>query len=63
MKNEDNAIFLYYGSTSLWWALVAFSVSYSHTQSVGLLGRGISLWQDHRDTCASNGIRTDVASV
>jgi hypothetical protein len=30
-----------YGSTALW-TLAAFSVSYSHTQSVGLLGRGIS---------------------
>jgi hypothetical protein len=31
-----------YGSTALYWILTAFSVSSSFTQSVGLLGRGIS---------------------
>jgi hypothetical protein len=31
-----------YGSTALCWALAAFSVSWSYTQSAGLLGRGIS---------------------
>jgi hypothetical protein len=35
-------IYIYYGSTALCWALTAFSVSWSYTQSVGLLGRGIS---------------------
>jgi hypothetical protein len=49
------------GSTALCWALAAFSVSYSYTQSVGLLGRGISPSQDreqqkhrtnaHRNPC------------
>jgi hypothetical protein len=34
--------YCYYGSTALCWALAAFSVSWSYTQSVGLLGRGIS---------------------
>jgi hypothetical protein len=33
-------------STALCWALAAFSASRSHTQSVGLLGRGISPPQD-----------------
>jgi hypothetical protein len=32
----------YYFSTALCWALAAFSVYWSHAQSVGLLGRGIS---------------------
>jgi hypothetical protein len=31
-----------YGSTALCWALAAFSVSSSFTQSVGLFGRGLS---------------------
>jgi hypothetical protein len=35
-----------YGSTALCWALAAVSVSWSFTQSVGLLGRGISPSQD-----------------
>jgi hypothetical protein len=30
----------YYGSAALCWTLAAFSVSWSFTQSVGLLGRG-----------------------
>jgi hypothetical protein len=38
--------YYYYCSTALCWALDAFfSVSWSYTQSVGLLGRGISLSQ------------------
>jgi hypothetical protein len=32
----------YYDSKALCWALASFSVSWSYTQSVGLLGRGIS---------------------
>jgi hypothetical protein len=36
-----------YGSTALCWALAAFSVSWSFTQSVGLLERGISPSQGH----------------
>jgi hypothetical protein len=61
-----------YGSTALCWTLAAFSVSGSFTQSVGLLGRGISLSQGsylhtghskrrinaHTDIHASRGIRT-----
>jgi hypothetical protein len=39
------AIFFSYCSTALYWALAAVSVSWSYTQSVGLLGRGISLSQ------------------
>jgi hypothetical protein len=35
----------YYGSMALCWALAAFSVSWSYTQSIGLLGRGISTSQ------------------
>jgi hypothetical protein len=34
--------YYYYGSKALCWALAAFSVTWSYTQSVGLLGRGIS---------------------
>jgi hypothetical protein len=34
--------YCYYGSTTLCWALAAFSISWSYTQSVGLLGRCIS---------------------
>jgi hypothetical protein len=32
--------YYYYGSTALCWALTAFSVSQSYTQSVALLRRG-----------------------
>jgi hypothetical protein len=32
--------FFYNGSTALCWALAAFSVSSTYTQSVGILGRG-----------------------
>jgi hypothetical protein len=32
----------YYGSTALCWALASFSLSWSYTQSVGLIGREIS---------------------
>jgi hypothetical protein len=35
------SFFFVYGSTVLW-TLAAFSVSLSYTQSVGILGRGIS---------------------
>jgi hypothetical protein len=36
------SMYLYiYDSTALYWALAAFSISWSFTQSVGLLGRGI----------------------
>jgi hypothetical protein len=38
-------LFYYYGSTALRWALAAFSVSWSNTQSVGLLWQGISSLQ------------------
>jgi hypothetical protein len=34
--------YYYYGSTVLCWALANFSVSSSYTQSLGLLGRGMS---------------------
>jgi hypothetical protein len=34
--------YYYCGSTALCWALGAFSVTWSYTQSVGLLGRRIS---------------------
>jgi hypothetical protein len=32
--------YYYYGSTAICWALAAFSVSWSHTQPIELLGRG-----------------------
>jgi hypothetical protein len=38
------------GFTALCWALAAFSVSWSYTQSVGLLGRGISPSQGSTQT-------------
>jgi hypothetical protein len=37
--------YYYYGFTALCWTLTAFSVSWSYTQSVGLVGRGISMSQ------------------
>jgi hypothetical protein len=37
-----NYYYYYYGSTAFCWALVSFWVSWSFTQSLGLLGRGIS---------------------
>jgi hypothetical protein len=46
-----------YGSTALCWALAAFSASWSHTQSTGLLGREISPSQGlylHRTTQTQN---------
>jgi hypothetical protein len=55
------------GSKALCWALAAFSVSSSFTQSVGLLGRGISPTQGrylhtgqhkHADIHATSGILT-----
>jgi hypothetical protein len=42
IKGKSSSACYYYDSTALCWALVAFSVSGSYTQSVGLLGRGIS---------------------
>jgi hypothetical protein len=65
-----------YGCRTLYWALDAFSVSWSFTQLVGLLGRGISLSQGryqhrgqnkhrinvHRHPCLI-GIRTHDPSV
>jgi hypothetical protein len=45
--NPDNNLqslcvyyYYYYGSTALCWAVAAFSVSWSYTQSAGLTGRG-----------------------
>jgi hypothetical protein len=46
------SIYYYYGSTAICWALASFSVLIPYTQSVGLLGRGISPSQDryiHRE--------------
>jgi hypothetical protein len=43
-----------YGPTAPYWALAAFSVSWSFTQMVGLLGRGISPSQGrylHKEQC------------
>jgi hypothetical protein len=65
------------GSAGLCWTLAAVSVSWSFTQSVGLLGRGISPSQGrylhtqdstnteltHTDINASRGIRTHDPSV
>jgi hypothetical protein len=42
---NKTAKYYYYCSTALFWALAAFTVSCSYTQSVGLLGRGISPFQ------------------
>jgi hypothetical protein len=67
----------YYGSTALFWALTAFSVSWSCKQSVGFLGRGISPSQGlylhteqhkhrvnaHNTDYALSGIRTHDPSV
>jgi hypothetical protein len=42
-KEEKQLTNYYYsGSTAICWALADFSVSRSHTESAGLLGRGIS---------------------
>jgi hypothetical protein len=41
-KGQDKSVLSIYGSTALCWTLAAFSVSWSVTQSVGLLGWGIS---------------------
>jgi hypothetical protein len=71
-------IFYYYGSTAICWVLAAFSVSWSYTQSVELLGRGISPPQGvyvhikrhkqrinahNTDIYALSGIRTHDPSV
>jgi hypothetical protein len=47
IKHRDTFNFYnyYYGSRALYWAFAAFSVSWSYTQSVGLLERGISTSQ------------------
>jgi hypothetical protein len=45
LGKEIQGNYYYYGSTALCWASDAFSVSWSYTQSVGLLWRGISLSQ------------------
>jgi hypothetical protein len=37
MTNTVSSFLNYYGSTALYWALAAFSVSWSYTQSVGPL--------------------------
>jgi hypothetical protein len=73
-----NYYYYYYGCTVLCWALAAFSVSWSYTQWVGLLRRGLSPWQGrhlrteqhkHRinahtaDIHALSGIRTHGPSV
>jgi hypothetical protein len=42
LPHKKTSSVLVHGSTTLCWTLVAFSVSCSITQSVGLLGRGIS---------------------
>jgi hypothetical protein len=47
MRRQNAIMFLemgyyYYGSTALCWALAAFSLSWSYSQSVELLGWGIS---------------------
>jgi hypothetical protein len=70
--------YYYYDSTALWWTLEALSVSWSYTQSVGLIGPGISPSQGrylhteqhkHRINAhytyihASSGIRTHDPSV
>jgi hypothetical protein len=58
----------YYGSTALCWTLAAFSVSLSYTQSVGLLGRGISpsqgLWlhkEEHKHRMKAGS--TDISDL
>jgi hypothetical protein len=70
--------YYYYSSAALCWALASFSVSWTYTQSVGLLGRGISPSQglylhtkQHKhkihahntDINALSGIRTHDPSV
>jgi hypothetical protein len=55
-----------YGSTALCWTLAVFSVSWSFTQFVGLLGRGVCQSQGrylHTDIHALCGIRTHDPSV
>jgi hypothetical protein len=47
-----------YGSTALCWALAAFSVSWSFTQSVGLLGRGES-GRRKAAACTQNNTNTE----
>jgi hypothetical protein len=42
-----HCFYYYCCSTALCWALARILISWSHTKSVGLLGRGISLSQGH----------------
>jgi hypothetical protein len=46
-NNKNNTVnsYYYYDSTAFCWALATFSVSWSYTHLVGLLGWGISLSQ------------------
>jgi hypothetical protein len=61
--------YYYYGYTTICWSLASFSVSWSYTQSVGLLdmvpaGHETSLpTQDNTDIHASSGMRTHDLSV
>jgi hypothetical protein len=50
-----------YGSTANFWILAAFSVSYSYTQSVGLLGRGISPSKVIYKLLCAEGLMTIIA--
>jgi hypothetical protein len=80
LKTLKHEIYLnyYYGSAALCWALDGFSVSWSYTQSVGLLRQGISPSQglylhteqhkprinsNNTDIHALSGIRTHDPSV
>jgi hypothetical protein len=49
-----------YGSTTLLLDLGRFSVSWASTQSVGLLGRGISPTWTHRTAQTQNGTHTGI---
>jgi hypothetical protein len=77
MENYYYYYYYYYcGSTAFHWALAAISVSWSYTQSIGLLGRGSARrkastytqnntnreWT-HTDIHAFSGIRTQDHSV
>jgi hypothetical protein len=77
LRNYYYYYFYYYGFIALCWALAAFSVSWSYTQSVGLPEQGISPLQGlcrhteqykhsinghNTDTHALNWIRTDEPS-
>jgi hypothetical protein len=77
-SNSSISIIYCYCSTVLCWTLAAFSVSWSYTQSVGLLEQGIGPSQGHylhigehkprinaqnSDICALSGIRAHDPSV